>query len=449
MKILKSIMLWMCLLCSQFTPFTPLAIQLNSSNKHVENTESTEINTEIPNETPDSTESQYSAIASNFITVDLEGYCTINIPLSHFSINSENSTNTYKQIDYYDNKTRLYMSYVTGMDTTADVPGYIANEVAGMNTVTNDKIVDTFGDNEWIRIKSDHQEDDCNVYVWYILNKDSTSAFWVKAKVAIGSDDQSFKDIMTQTLSTYYLYAVSGTLFETPTTGVYKNQQDDNTVANTTDYQANSDINNVIKSRGGYVLGAKISNNWDSMEIILDEHKFSFPSTLADFTKAGYKIIDISITDDSDLDVMPSDKKNVQVQNKNGTVVTLIGYNDDASSIRKFSKCKIVGIVVDSSKFINVAATDSKEVYNKETAASEMTAKNAKDNFNHELILPGGITWGIYTDDLKAYYGACKQYNFDESTQCLEWTQGNKKLLIRTGPVHQINYIEINGFNTD
>lgn len=453
MKTILNFLLCMCLLFSQMTPFTPLVSKLNNLNKTevVENeppVQDTEAVTETqPTEGEVETE-EYSAKASNFITLDMDGYCTLNVPLSHFSVNDGNCTATYKQIDYNDNKTRLYMSYITNMDTTADIPGYIAKEVAGVNTVTNDKTPIAYGSYDWVKIKADHQEDDCNIYIYYTLSKDKTSAFWIKAKVAAESDDEKFNDIMTQMLNTYYLYAVSGTLFDTPTTGYYENYDNNNgTVADTSDYQANSNVNNVFQSRGGYVIGANISNDWKDLEIILDGTKFSLPSTVDSFENAGFELNDLSvnITEDNtrDLDVYRGQTKTLTYKNSNGTVVSLTVYNDDASEIKRFNECQVVAITIDAEKFVDVVATDSSEVYNDETAASDMTATNAKDNFNHELILPGGITWGVYTDDLKSYYGMCTQTNYTTGIQMLKWKSGNKQMIIRTNTVHDIRYVQL------
>lgn len=453
MKTILNFLLCMCLLFSQMTPFTPLVSKLNNLNKTevVENeppVQDTEAVTETqPTEGEVETE-EYSAKASNFITLDMDGYCTLNVPLSHFSVNDGNCTATYKQIDYNDNKTRLYMSYITNMDTTADIPGYIAKEVAGVNTVTNDKTPIAYGSYDWVKIKADHQEDDCNIYIYYTLSKDKTSAFWIKAKVAAESDDEKFNDIMTQMLNTYYLYAVSGTLFDTPTTGYYENYDNNNgTVADTSDYQANSNVNNVFQSRGGYVIGANISNDWKDLEIILDGTKFSLPSTVASFENAGFELNDLSVNvtedNDRDLDVYRGQTKTLTYKNSNGTVVSLTVYNDDASEIRKFNECQVVAITIDAEKLVDVVATDSSEVYNDETAASDMTATNAKDNFNHELILPGGITWGVYTDDLKSYYGMCTQTNYTTGIQMLKWKSGNKQMIIRTNTVHDIRYVQL------
>lgn len=453
MKTVLNFLLCMCLLFSQMTPFTPLVKKLNNLNKpEVVEDESPvqdiETTVEVQPTEGDVETEEYSAKASNFIALDMDGYCTLNIPLSHFSVNESNCTATYKQIDYNDNKTRLYMSYITDMDTTADIPGYIAKEVAGVNTVTNDKTPITYGNYDWVKIKADHQEDECNIYIYYTLSKDKTSAFWIKAKVVQDSDDEKFSDIMTQMLNTYYLYAVSGTLFDTPTTGYYENYDNNSgTVADTSEYQANSNVNNVFQSRGGYVIGANISDNWEDLEIILDGNKFSLPSTVATFENAGFELNDLSVNitedNDKDLDVYRGQTKTLAYKNTNGTVVRLTVYNDNASEIRKFNECQVVAITIDAEKFVDVVATDSSEVYNDESSANEMAATNAKDNFNHELILPGGITWGVYTDDLKAYYGMCRQTNYTPEIQMLTWKSGNKQMIIRTEFVHNIKYVQL------
>lgn len=471
MKTILNILMCMSLLFSQMTPLVPLTSKLNN----LATTDAEENTTNTADNTPDNTDSSmttttpsaiedssnsssnsgsgYSAKASNFIALDLEGYCTINVPLSHFVINEDNCTPSYKQINYCDNKTRLYMSYVTNMDESADISGYITREVAEVDTVTNDNETIKYGDYDWVKIKADHQEDDCNIYVYYTLSKDKTSAFWIKAKVAMESDDEKFNDIITQTLNTYYLYAVSGTLFEVPETGYYKDHKDnDETVADTSEYEANSDKNNVFQSRGGYVIGANISDDWEDLEIILDGYKFSLPSTVKKFEKAGFKLNDLSVNvtkeDKSALDVPRGQTKTLTYRNHNGTVIKLTAYNDNASKNKQFRKCQVVAITVDAEKLVDVVETKSSEVYNDETAASDMTAANAKDKFNHELILPGGITWGVYADDLKAYYGVCMRSNYTPEIQQLTWESSNKRMIIRTNLVYGIKYVQLSCLET-
>lgn len=453
MEVLLRIILVMSLLFCQMTPISPIVAKVSNNVNGSDNGEADDIkepSTELVISEDNTEDSKYSAIASNFATLDIEGYCTLNVPQSHFVIDEANCTTTYKQLNYIDNKTRLYMSYLTNMDASADVAGYITKEAAKVDTVTNDKVTESYGNYDWVRIKADHQEDECNVYVYYTLSKDNTSAFWIKAKVDPSSDDQKFSDVMEQMLNTCYVYAVSGTLFQTPNTGVYKDsKKDDKTVANTSDYEANGSDNAVFNSRGGYVIGADISDDWKDLEIILDGVKFSLPSTVKDFTDAGYKLNDASVTSDDDLIVYKTNNKTLTYKNNNGTVIQLTVHNDDANKDHKFKDCQVVSITVDADKFIDRVATNESEVYNDETAASNMTAANAKDKFNHELILPGGITWGVYTDDLRAYYGTCLQTNYTVDTPSLTWKSGNKQMVIRTGAVHEIKYVQLSCLEVD
>lgn len=442
MKIILNFILCMCLLVGQLTPFAPFVASLKF-NKEV-SVDVSDTNTVTTTDETDETDESYEAEVKNFRTLDLEGYCTISVPLSHFSIDTNNSTQTYKQVDYNDNKTRLYMSYVTDMPEGTDVAGYICKEKAGIDTATNDKQTETYNNVEWVRIKADKKENDCTVYVWYTLNKTGDSAFWIKAKVAEGSDDQKFFDIMAQTLNTYYLYVVSGTIFDTPSTGYYTDMAPSDTVATTDGYEANNnEENQVFNSRGGYVIGADISNNWEDLEIILDGHKFSLPSTLKTFQDAGYTINDRDISSDKDMIVFPLQTLLINVENTNGTTIKLVAYNESATEEKNAKDCSIVGLRLDINDYKQVAATIDGETFNQESADSEMAADNAKDSYNHELILANGVTWGIYNDDLRNIYGACTVASYSPTVQQFNWKSGTKRMEIRTGAVCKIQYVEL------
>jgi hypothetical protein len=430
-------------MCSQLTPFAPLVSKLNNTN-----TSSPETDTEQPviiDEENTEEESPYSVTVSSFQTVDLEGYCTINIPLSHFTLDEVNSTKTYKQVNYYDDKTRLYMSYITGMESGTDIPGYICNEAAGVDTLTNDKVTEVYNEVEWIKVTADSKtENGSTVYIWYTLNKKGDSAFWIKAIVPESSDNQVFADVMTQTLNTYYLYVASGTLFETPTTGFYAdNYVPDNTVADSSDYKANdSNTNQVISARGGYVVGADISNSWKKMEIIIDGTKFKLPQAFSDFQDAGFKINDSSIETSDDLIIDAGSTMEVRVMDDVGTVLILTCYNNNEIKEKSAKKCNVVAIEIDASTFSDKKATKSDEVYNEETANDSNASKTAKDNYNHELILAHGLTWGVYADDLISYYGKCEQ-DIDSEEQEMTWTSDTKSLTIKTGAIKGIKYVKM------
>lgn len=387
-------------------------------------------------------------ILSSMVTTDLEGYCTIQFPLKYFEQDISNSTGVYKQLNYVDNKSKIYMSYITGMAEGSDIPGYIANELAKVNTFTNDKVTENYNNVEWMKITADKQIDDCNVYIYYTLNKDKSSAFWMKVKVKPEAEDETFNKVLEKMLNSYDLYAPSGTLFDTPTTGYYAdNDVDNGTEADTDGHEANNDEDNqVFKFRGGYVEGADISDKWEDMQIILDGNKFQLPCKLYNFTDKGFKVNDSSIKNEDDQKVYAREFKRVQAQNDNGTVVTLIFYNDSATDIDTIVNCDIVGLIVDQEKFLNVTDTAEDDFFNGSESDDENASKNAKDEHNHELILARGITWGVYLDELKDIYNTGKYsksyYSSSVTTSIFE--SGTKKMIIRTGNVRDIKYVELN-----
>ena len=114
------------------------------------------------------------------------------------------------------------MSYVTRMAIGSDIPGYIANDLAKVDTYTNDKVEEEYNGVQWMKITADKQIDDCNVYIYYTLNKDATSAFWMKVKVKPEADDEVFNTIIEKMLISYNMYAPNGDfIFSTPNTGYY------------------------------------------------------------------------------------------------------------------------------------------------------------------------------------------------------------------------------------
>lgn len=450
---LLRILLIMCLIVPTMQPLEPMVsniVNTYTSDMQPSNTDNTldSNNTTLDeNDTSeaglDDTQQENSAAASDFTQLDLEGYCTISVPMSHFTLDAATS-NTNKKLIYKDNKTRVTMSYVTNMSSDTDFAGYISRVEAGVDTLTNNQTEEVYNNITWTKIVADPQEDWCTTYVWYTLNDSKTSALWVRADVQTGKDDDIFFDVMAQMFNTYHLYVTDGTLFKTPTTGIYKHREKDDTVANTSEYKANNEDNNtVFKSHGGYVLGAKISDNWDSMEIILDGTKFQLPCSFSTFEKAGFEINDKGIEDKSDLLIPSKDSLAVQIQNKHGTVIKVICANDSAVKAKSATKCQVQGLVLDYSQFVNVKTNPLDETYNKKTAKSDMASKNAKDGFDHELVLPSGITWGVYIDDLKNCYGNCLSEGFDSSITQHTWKSGNKQLIIRTGAINQIKYIKM------
>ena len=436
MDFLLQILLCMCLTISSLTPFSPLVYNIYSSNTH-NNNDSTIIDSTLETEETESVEENKFGI-DNFTTIDLEGYCTLDIPLSHFSIDLS-STEVSKKIDYKDGKSNINMGYITNIPANTDISGYITKELAKVSTVTNDSTNIQIEGTNWVRIKSTVLEDGCNVYIYYTTDENKSSAFWMKVKVTKSSDDFEFDSAITYVLSTYNLYS-SGAIFDEPSGGIYG----DETPGNIGDYESNQDTNTVFKSRGGYVLGANISDSWESLQIILDGTKFQLPATYEQFKSAGFYLNDY-VVDSERFKLNPMQHINVQMRNANGTQIVVVFYNSDASNTVSIDKCKIVTLIINKSGYIDVNLTPSDEVYNEETAKDSNASKNAKDAYNHELILPGGITWGIFTDDIISLYGKNNftLNNYGDSMKQLEWVAENNRLLIRTNLVNTIRYIEI------
>lgn len=387
--------------------------------------------------------------------LDFEGYCTIGYSTDYFNIDSANSNNYIKDLIYRDNKARLTMSYVVGLSDETDITGYIVNKLAKEDTVTNNKYSETHGSNDWIFIKSDKQIDENDIYVIYTTNKAMTSAFWMKLKIRPETFDEGFKNILSQMLDSYTSYAPDGTMFKTPETGYYKKHKDDfdnSTIADGKTggkYTAkNENKNQVFNTRGGYVKGAKISKKWDDLEIIVDGHKFRLPNKLKDYKKAKFSVNDSSYKDKTKIE--PLNKAEFTIENDNGTVLKITAYNKDKKKKKMLKDCSIIKLVLDSKNLIDYNVTESGEAYNEATRKDKNASLNAKDEYNHELVLAKGVTWNAFTDDLKNMYSSkCKVENYSPETLSLIWTIGPRTMIVRTGLVRGIEYVELKALEID
>lgn len=378
MQFLTKVLLVLSLIMPSLTPLSPLTSSVESkynTKAPIEDTvsdNSVSDNTEIVSN--NQVEKKYKI--NNFLDADLEGFCTIGVPQSHFKIVESDSTYTKKNMLYKDNRTKITMSYITKMDNETDIPGYITTEVAGVDTFTNDKqpeyhSVDKDGNPvEWMMVPSQNQEDNCNVYVWYTLSEDKTAAFWLKLKAVPESDDEELHEAINEMLDTYSNYFHNGTVFDTPDTGFYEGFVfNDGTVGDVGNYRRNDLAFQVFQTRGGYIEGADISADWQDLEIIIDRVKFKLPCEMQDFYDAGYVINDRSKTD-ADLQINKLYTSDIKVINENGTVVTVTVLNDSASDYKHVDNCKIMSISLDSSYFVDI--TDKALLQ----ALAEQKAKN-------------------------------------------------------------------------
>lgn len=456
MNFILRFILILSLVFSQLTPYSVFFLNLKSKLS----TNNTVVATEFtPNIVSVNSVSKGKGIEANddativkdFITVDLEGYATLDVPQSHFKISSSSSS-IYKILTYRDNKSKINMSYVKNITANTDIPGYIAKEVADVSTTTNDKKVEVHGDNiEWMVITANNEEDGCKVYVYYTLSENKDTAFWMKVKVAPESEDDTFKEALNKMLDTYGMYYINGTMFDTPTTGYYSdNKISSETNGDTTGYEANSDENTVYKDRGGFVKDADISNNWKDLEIIIDGSKFKLPCNINDFYDKGFKIN--SELANLDTELHPGLGAELTLINDIGTVVTVYSINESEADRKAIKDCSIVKIKVDKTKFLTLNANgevtqENNQEASQNTQNSEQPTEQPTESaivLDHGLILPGGVTWDVYSDDLLKCYGKnCSQQNYTRDTYKYKWTVGTKYMEIQIGTLKGIVSVEI------
>ena len=67
------------------------------------------------------------------------------------------------------------------------------------------------------------------------------------------------------------------------------------------------------------------------------------------------------------------------------------------------------------------------------------------DEYGHQMILAGGVTWPVYVDDAIAYYGtgvSNTKHNNGQQLR-LQWTKGEKYMTLITGNIKQIYSVEL------
>ena len=365
-RFITSFIMVLSLIFSPLQAIAPTGIAIFSSNMNSGTGKSIELpqlgqgeQTQIPLEDPtEQEESDNKWGTSSFVELDFNGYCTICVPESHFTVRAS-STDVQKEVGYKDNKSRITMSYVTHIGSDADIPGYITREVAGVDTTTNNKELVTYGSNvSWMKVPAEERIDGCNIYVYYTLNADKTAAFWARVKVAPDSDGEEFNDVLRQVFDTYSTYGGNGTLFETPDSGIYEGMDtEDSTHGDTSNYKANTLANQVFGTRGGYVPGADISENWQDLEFILDGVKFKLPCTLDDFYQANYEVNDKKVTANH-MNVDAGKTLDVSLCNDNGTVITATFYNSSLKMSQSADDCMIMRVIIDSDKFVNMSQAE-------------------------------------------------------------------------------------------
>lgn len=303
---------------------------------------------------------QNSGEVGSFITSELEGYCTIEVPQSHFKDSPNYSSTIQKQFLYKDDKSRIRVGFVVDLKEDIDLAGFITQEVAGVNIMTNDKEDITIGDKNYTVVRSPEPINGLNTRVYYLPR--TTSAFWARVEVAPDSDNEEFQsavDAILQSVQVYYLD--SGSLFETPTTGIYETLEQDSSPSDNQDrYTETSMYNTLFGDRGGYIEDADIPTNWTSMQLIVDGQKLHVPCSPQDLYDAGFKVNQTNIGEDEDGNYILAVLQTATVNfvNDNGTVIVTTIENDSGSDRKLLDDCSITSILVDRSNFTERSQTD-------------------------------------------------------------------------------------------
>ena len=403
---------------SQLSGFATLAIRnlasASSSPEPITSVSDTPTETQAVNTVSEDTAqeggSSHKEVGS-FITVELEGYCTIEVPQTHFKDSPNYSSTTQKQFLYTDDKSKVRLGFVTNLQDNIDVAGFITQEVAGVNIMTNDKQNVTYGDKEYVVVNSPDPINGLNVRVYYLERPGS--AFWARVEVAPDSDDEEFESAlaaMFQSIQVYYLD--SGSVFETPTTGIYETMEQESSPSDNQDrYTETSMYNTLFGDRGGYVEDADIPTNWTSMQMIVDGEKIQVPCTPQDLYSAGFRVNQSNLATDNDGNYLLAALQTATVNfvNDNGTVIVTTIENESGTDRVKLDDCSITSILVDRANFTERSQTTF-------TIKEEDVSKDSETLQGFTLNEIANITKTTYNrldDEERAYVDEVRQ-NIEE-----------------------------------
>lgn len=471
MKSILAFIISFCLAVPQLQPLGMCMYKSATSTKDNTVTDSTEDNTlqesteQATEVVEPSTEDADSNISTNY-TVDIDGYATVNINNTMFTQVAEMSSSTKQVWKYQDQKTRITMSYITNLDSSLDIPGYMCKEAAGIDTLTNSKYEEEHAGKTWMIIPADKVINDMNCTVYYVLDDDSATAFWMLVQQAPESvSDTELNASITAIMDSYNCYYSSSTVFKTPTTGYYKDKAEkDNTVAKDTDqYLADSRDNTVHKTNDVGFTGAAISDDWEDMQIILDGVKYQLPNPLSTFLQGGYFLNDYYVTSGK-TEIDPDTKVDVQLLNNKGTTITATIINTSTTKTRKAMNCAVIKLVVDSAMFVPASKakkiktgkeTDTKTTKKsskkskssngkKKSSSSKKKSNKKSSTSDHEVIIAKGIDFDIYLEDLLSSFGDdCYYESLGDKMNQYTWKNKDDSMIIITGPVQGIKKITL------
>lgn len=292
----------------------------------------------------------------SLLQIDITGYCNISYPQTHFDMTASSTTDGSNgaQLQYKDNKSRIVMGYTTGIPADTDIPGYITIKKAGVNTTTNNSSDFTFNNVQWHRIVAVTKDTEQAIYIWYTASEDESSVFWLKASVERSTDGDEFEAALESILNSYDPYYTNDTVFGNPGTGFYKDGKLSSD-SDASEFKKNDSSKTVLNSdQHSFLSDVDISDDWESMEIMIDNTKFTLPCPQSDFYDAGFSMNDRSVNIDNQL--AGGSTYSFKIINKYGTVVNLTVANPSTQSV-KITDCAVVMLSLNTAEFTDLSST--------------------------------------------------------------------------------------------
>lgn len=320
---------------------------------------------------------------AGFERYDIEGYCIINVPSTHFILNETVSSKSKKQFTYtYSDISYIDIEYKTNV-TEDDIEHPGTNLCGFKEEPTHEKI--QCNDLEAIRIIEKSDSDNFSRVSWSIPK--GKSVLLVNGYVAPNVDMIPFMEAVESALSKTSVYYISKTVFETPKTGHYAtlelpeepNPDNENNEGEENSENNEKDENMVGGDIPGTIATDKVTNDWKELKYILDGDTIYVPCKMSELLDYGYKLKDYDTVGDI---VKARYTAKLVLYKDNGVVLTVTARNLTDSSLR-LEALDIVKIVLNRDEFGYYSTNPT----------------YTKDNLP-ELIATGGMTWGIKFDDL-------------------------------------------------
>jgi len=437
-----------CLTVAQLAPFAivPIALEVQSSKYKSQLTSTSDI-------VPDDNLGYYDTLNNGKTPIDglgngldnvpnygtntilyFDGYGSIEYNKDYFVCSGLDPNNTKRVLGFEDNATRLEMNYITHLNEKTDINGYIMQEVAGIDSVTNNNTSIIAGENTWVCITAEKPEEitDNVQKVYYLLTPAGDSAFWIKASISALCDTAKFEALMINMLATADVYYNSSVQVALPDSGYYADNkiEDPNRADGQESFKENDEDNNVHDS-GEVTVDTGLSNDKFSMQLQLDGKIMSLYNekgqlnTLQDILNSGYSLI----LDSPESEVVQLARLTVSIQSNSGKTGTnsikLDLKNTYGDRVARLSECSVIGITVIPTNF----------------AGSQLP-----DDF---FVIPGGFTKKSLRRSIIDAYGTPNSEDQsligeDGSAQYSHrWVDGSKNVEVITGPTNGIKSFKL------